>query len=134
MSTTEDAKKKAADTYKAASDFYDHPANTFCGRYGRRTIERLQLTPGLRVLDVCCGSRASAIPTAENVGPSGSVVGVDLAENLLELARTKAKQQGLENIEFRSGDLTQLPFDENRFDVVVCVFGIFFVPEMEAAL
>jgi ubiquinone/menaquinone biosynthesis C-methylase UbiE len=49
------------------------------------------------------------------------VVGVDLAENLLELARTKAKQLRLENIEFRSGDITQLPFDEGSFDVVVCV-------------
>ena len=39
------------------------------------------------MLDVCCGSGASAIPAAEMVGPSGSVVGVDLAENLLELSQ-----------------------------------------------
>ena len=134
MSTLDDAKKKAVDTYNAASDFYDHPANTFWERYGRRTVERLRLTPGTRVLDVCCGSGASAIPAAETVGPNGSVVGVDLAENLLELARTKAKKRGLDNIQFQSGDLTQLPFDENSFDVVVCVFGIFFVPDMHAAL
>ena len=130
----DDAKKKAASTYNAASDFYDHPANTFWGRYGRQTIERLQLAPGARVLDVCCGSGASAIPAAETVGPTGSVVGVDLAENLLALARSKAKQRGLTNIEFRTGDITQLPFDDGSFDVIVCVFGIFFVPDMEAAL
>lgn len=134
MSPLEEAKKKAATTYNAASDFYDHPANTFWGRYGRKTVERLRLGPGERVLDVCCGTGASAIPAAESVGRTGSVVGVDLAENLLELARNKAKQQNLENIEFRSGDMTQLPFDEQSFDVVVCVFGIFFVPDMEAAL
>jgi|SRR5215213_4388814 len=130
----EDAKKKATTTYNAASDFYDHPANTFWGRYGRRTVERLRLAAGERVLDVCCGSGASAIPAAETVGPTGSVDGVDLAENLLALARSKAKERGLTNIEFRSGDMTQLPFDEGSFDVVVCVFGIFFVPDMEAAL
>ncbi len=130
----EDAKKRAATTYNAASDFYDHPANTFWARYGRRTVERIGLTAGARVLDVCCGSGASAIPAAEIAGPTGSVVGVDLAENLLELARAKAKQQGLENIEFRPGDLTNLPFAEETFDAVVCVFGIFFVPDMEAAL
>src|SRR5262245_12115690 len=134
MSTLDEAKKRAATTYNAASDFYDHPANTFWGRYGRRTVEGLGLTAGTRVLDVCCGSGASAIPAAEIVGPTGSVVGVDLAENLLELARAKAKQQGLDNIEFRSGDLTNLPFDAETFDVAVCVFGIFFVPDMEAAL
>lgn len=130
----DEAKKKAATTYNAASDFYDHPANTFWSGYGRRTIERLQLAPGVRVLDVCCGSGASAIPAAEIVGPTGSVFGVDLAENLLALARTKAEERGLNNIEFRSGDMTQLPFDEGSFDVVVCVFGIFFVPDMDAAL
>lgn len=134
MSTSDDAKKKAAATYNAAADYYDHPANTFWERYGRRTVERLRLSPGECVLDVCCGSGASAIPAAQFVGPSGSVVGVDLAENLLELARTKAKQHGLENIQFQSGDLTHLPFDEGSFDVVVCVFGIFFVPDMHAAL
>ena len=131
MSELEAAKQKAATTYNAASDFYDHPANTFWSRYGRRTVERLRLSPGERVLDVCCGSGASAIPAAEI---AGSVVGVDLAENLLALARSKARERGLTNIEFRSGDMTQLPFDDGSFDVVVCVFGIFFVPDMEAAL
>ena len=86
------------------------------------------------MLDVCCGSGASAIPAAETVGPTGSVIGVDLAENLLALARSKAQQRGLMNIEFRAGDMTQLPFDDGSFDVVVCVFGIFFVPDMQAAL
>src|SRR6185295_18035733 len=133
MSELEDAQKKAATTYNAASDFYDHPANTFWGRYGRRTVERLNLAPGDRVLDVCCGTGASAIPAAEIVG-QGSVVGVDLAQNLLELAGAKAKQRGLTNISFRSGDLMHLPFEKDSFDTVVCVFGIFFVPDMEAAL
>ena len=53
----EEAKKKAAATYNSASDFYDHPANT---RYARETVERLALTQGQRVLDVCCGSGALA--------------------------------------------------------------------------
>jgi len=134
MSELEDARKKATTTYNAASDFYDHPANTFWGRYGRRSVEWLRLAPGERVLDVCCGSGASAIPAAEIVGATGSVVGVDLADNLLELASAKAKQRGLTNISFQSGDLMRLPFDEESFDTVVCVFGIFFVPDMEAAL
>ena len=134
MSTLDDAKKRAATTYNAASDYYDHPANTFWERYGRRTVERLGLGAGARVLDVCCGSGASALPAAEVVGQTGSVAGVDLAENLLELARAKAKQRGLENVNFQTGDLANLPFDEDSFDAVVCVFGIFFVPDMEAAL
>ena len=134
MSTLDEAKQKAATTYNAASDYFDHPTNTFWERYGRRTVERLRLAPGARVLDVCCGSGASAIPAAEIVGPRGSVAGVDLAENLLDLARAKANQLGLENTEFQSGDMTNLRFEAEAFDAVVCVFGIFFVPEMDVAL
>ena len=134
MSTLDEAKQKAATTYNAASDYFDHPANTFWERYGRRTVERLPLVPGARVLDVCCGSGASAIPAAKIVGPRGSVVGVDLAENLLDLARVKATQLSLDNAEFQSGDMTNLAFETETFDAVICVFGIFFVPEMEVAL
>jgi ubiquinone/menaquinone biosynthesis C-methylase UbiE len=134
MSNSDEAQKKAAATYNAAADFFDHPANTFWERYGRRTIELLDLTAGERVLDVCCGSGASAIPAAQAVGPTGSVVGIDLAENLLDLARTKARKHELTNVQFESGDMTALRFADDSFDAVVCVFGIFFVPDMEAAL
>jgi ubiquinone/menaquinone biosynthesis C-methylase UbiE len=134
MISLDEAKRRAAATYNAAADYFDHPANSFWDRYGRHTVERLALAPGARILDACCGSGASAIPAAEITGSNGSVTGIDLAESLLELARTKAKQLHLENTEFRTGDITQLPFDNAAFDAVICVFGIFFVPDMEAAL
>lgn len=133
MRTPEEAQKKAAATYNAAADSYDHPSNSFWDRYGRRTVDRLRLRQGARVLDVCCGSGASAIPAAEVVGPDGSVLGVDLAENLLELARTKAANRDLGNIEFRAGDMLDLGLVDD-FDAVICVFGIFFVPDMENAV
>jgi ubiquinone/menaquinone biosynthesis C-methylase UbiE len=128
------AKAKAAFTYNAASDHYDDPANTFWERFGHRTVERLHLAPGMRVLDVCCGAGASAIPAAQSVGNGGFVLGVDLAENLLELARRKAEREGLTNIEFRKGDMLDLGLPDSNFDAVICVFGIFFVPDMRAAV
>lgn len=124
---------KAAITYNSAADFYDDPTNSFWERFGRKTVQRLELRPGSRVLDVCCGSGASALPAAEIVGTDGSVVAIDLAEKLLELGRKKATQRGLSNIEFRRGDMLNLNF-EKEFDAVVCVFGIFFVPEIESAV
>ena len=84
MAIPDDAKDKAATTYNAAADYYD--TNSFWERFGRATVERLQLPLGSRVLDVCCGSGASALPAAEMVGPQGFVLGIDLAANLLELA------------------------------------------------
>jgi len=134
MGTPEDAKSKARATYDAAADAYDDPANTFWERFGRRTVERLGLRPGARVLDVCCGSGASALPAAAIVGPQGSVLGIDLSEGLLALARKKAVARGLANAEFRKGDALELPVEPASFDAVVCVFGIFFVPDMAAAV
>ena len=132
--TPSDAKQTAAATYNSASDAYDHPTNSFWAYFGQRTVERLHLPVGGHVLDVCCGSGASAIPAADAVGVEGSVLGIDLAENLLTLARAKATAKGLNNIQFRTGDLMALGFEAGRFDAVICVFGIFFVPDMQAAV
>src|SRR5215470_12679625 len=134
MVTRADAKARATATYNAAADSYDDPANSFWELFGRRTIERLALQPGTRVLDVCCGSGASAIPAAQIVGPTGSVLGVDLADRLLALARAKATALGLRNVTFRSGDMLDLRLPPAGFDAVVCVFGVFFVPDIAAAV
>jgi ubiquinone/menaquinone biosynthesis C-methylase UbiE len=125
---------QAAFTYNSAADSFDAPQLSFWNYFGRRTIELLSLPRGSRVLDVCCGTGASAIPAAESVGPTGKVTGVDLSQNLLELAKTKATQQGLTNIDFELGDMLHLRFPSETFDAVACVFGIFFVPEMHLAV
>ena len=121
-------------TYNAAADHYDHPALSFWDRFGRRTVERLPLAPGMSILDVCCGMGGSALPAAERVGPRGQVVAVDLAQNLLDKGARRAVEGGLTNIEFRRGDLERLPFAERSFDAAICVFGIFFVSDLEGAV
>jgi ubiquinone/menaquinone biosynthesis C-methylase UbiE len=130
----ENPQDRAAFTYNAAADFYDASPLSFWDYFGRRTIELASLPSGSRVLDVCCGAGASALPAAEAVGPRGNVIGVDLAKQLLELARTKAVQRRLGNIEFEVGDMLSMRFPTASFDAVVCVFGIFFVPDMVKAV
>jgi ubiquinone/menaquinone biosynthesis C-methylase UbiE len=130
----ENAQDRAAFTYNAAADFYDASPLSFWDYFGRRTIELASLPSGSRVLDVCCGAGASALPAAEAVRPNGNVVGVDLAKQLLESARAKAVQRRLGNIEFEVGDMLSLRFPVASFDAVVCVFGIFFVPDMAIAV
>ena len=127
----EAAKLKATNAYNAAADYFDAEPLGFWARYGRRTVERLRLRRGARVLDVCCGTGASALPAAEAVGPGGQVIAVDLAGDLLKLGQEKAQTAGLHWVEFRRGDMTNLGFPDRSFDAVVCVFGIFFVPDME---
>jgi ubiquinone/menaquinone biosynthesis C-methylase UbiE len=130
----ENAQARAAFTYNAAADFYDASPLGFWDYFGRRTIELASLPSGSRVLDVCCGAGASALPAAEAVGPEGNVVGVDLANQLLESARKKAIQRRLGNVDFELGDMLSLRFPVASFDAVVCVFGIFFVPDMARAV
>lgn len=124
------AKLKAAATYNAAADHFDDEPLGFWARIGRRTVERLALSSGANVLDVGCGTGASALPAAERVGPGGRVIGVDLADRLLAVARQKAASQGLANAEFRTGDMERLGYPDDHFDAVVSVFSIFFVPDM----
>ncbi len=129
-SELESKKQQARAAYDAASDVYDAGPLSFWERFGRRTIERLELARGQQVLDVCSGSGASAIPAAERVGSTGRVVAVDLSAGMLELARAKCRARGLEQVELRQGDLESLGYPDGHFDAVVCVFGIFFLPDM----
>ena len=90
-------------------------------------VERLRLTPGIRFLDVACGTGNTAIPAARK----GAVVtGVDIAPNLIEQARARAREAGVQ-AEFREGDAEQLPFPDASFDVIISVFGAMFAPRPE---
>lgn len=129
-----EAKLRATATYNAAAELFDDPRLSFWDRFGRRTVERLDLAPGSSVLDLCCGAGASALPAAERVGPFGRVLGIDLAENLVQRARVKASIRRLRNVELRVGDFDRLDLPPASFDAVLCVFGIFFMPDMAAAL
>jgi ubiquinone/menaquinone biosynthesis C-methylase UbiE len=127
-------KRRAAATYNAAADSYDAPANSFWDRFGRRTVERLGLRPGMRVLDVCSGCGASAIPAAAAVGATGQVIAVDLAADLLVRLEAKAKSRGFQHLTVQAGDFLETTSPASQFDAVICVFGIFFVADMPGAV
>ena len=90
-------------------------------------IKRLNLKPGMKVLDVACGTGNLALPAAR----AGAIVtGVDLAPNLVEQARENATREGL-SIQFDEGDAEALPYDTSSFDAVVTMFGAMFAPRPE---
>jgi ubiquinone/menaquinone biosynthesis C-methylase UbiE len=122
----------AAAIYTAASDTFD--TLPFWHHFGRRTVERLALRPGARVLDLCCGSGASAIPAAELVGASGSVLGIDVTEALLVQARRRSDELGLLNTRFQCAPVESLAFPPASFDAVLSVFGLFFIEDMSGLL
>lgn len=131
-SDANDDMARVRQTYAAAADHYDAPQLGFWDRAGKRSVQALGLSNGARVLDVGCGSGMSAIPAAEAVGSAGSVLGIDLAEPMLELARQKARQRGLAQACFRKQDMRYLNFSNEEFDAVISVFSLFFVADMPA--
>jgi ubiquinone/menaquinone biosynthesis C-methylase UbiE len=90
-------------------------------------IKRLDLKPGMKVLDVACGTGNLAIPAARL---GATVTGVDIAANSVEQARQNAKAEGL-SAKFDEGDAEALPYDDASFDAVVTMFGAMFAPRPE---
>lgn len=96
---------------------------------GVEFIQRTEIKPGSRVLDVACGTGNVSLPAAR---AGGVVTGVDIAPNLLEQARKRAAAEGL-NVRFDEGDAEELPYGDGQFDLVVTMFGAMFAPRPERA-
>jgi ubiquinone/menaquinone biosynthesis C-methylase UbiE len=122
----------ASRTYGAAADHYRLGSLSFWDRFGAATVARLPLRAGHDVLDMCCGAGASTLAAGRAVGAGGRVLGIDVAEPLLELARSKAAAEQLPNVEFRNADATNTGLPSGIFDAVLCVFGVFFAADMTA--
>ena len=106
----DEAKARTRRTYNLAAQHFDDAPLAFWARAGERTVHLAGLAPGKRVLDVCCGSGATAIPAGEAVGRFGTVLAVDIADALLQLGRGKAAAGGLRNVEFRAADIEAMSF------------------------
>ncbi len=101
--------------------------------FGRRLVDYVGVRPGDRVLDVATGRGAVLFPAAERVGDSGEVVGIDLAEQMIEATATEATRRGVA-AQVRVMDAEALEFPDSTFDRVLCGFGIMFFPELGRAL
>jgi ubiquinone/menaquinone biosynthesis C-methylase UbiE len=95
-----------------------------------RLIGDARLHPGERVLDLGSGTGCPALLAAQAVGNQGSVVGLDLSEGMLAVARRKAKTLGLKNVTFQASDITRLTFDASSFDAVLSRFCLMFLPDI----
>jgi len=93
---------------------------------GEDLVATFDVTPGMEVLDVGCGDGTTALPAARL---GANVLGVDIASNLVAAGNERAKAAGLDNLRFEEGDASNLHrVDDNRFDLVVSIFGAMFAP------
>lgn len=95
-------------------------------------LRALQLQPGERVLDLGSGPGFLARDLAATVGAGGRVVGVDISEAMLTMARARCAEEAW--VEFRDADVTELPFDDATFDCAVSTQVYEYVPDVARAL
>jgi SAM-dependent methyltransferase len=85
-----------------------------------------ELREGERVLDLGSGGGIDVLLSARRVGPTGFAYGVDMTDDMLELARGNAARAGAANVEFRKGQIEDLPLPDGSVDVVIsnCVINL----------
>jgi SAM-dependent methyltransferase len=90
--------------------------------------------PGEAVLDVACGTGLMAVAAARAVGQAGRVLGVDLADAMVQASRQRAQHLGLGQAAFERMDAEQLQLPDAGYDLALCALGLMYVPDPDAAL
>ena len=85
-----------------------------------------QLNPGETVLDLGSGGGIDVLLSAKRVGPAGKAYGLDMTDEMLELARENQRKAGATNVEFLKGEIEHIPLPDNSVDVIIsnCVINL----------
>lgn len=108
------------------------PVESFAGT--GNPFEFGALRPGETVLDIGCGAGFDTLIAAQQVGPSGKVIAVDMTPAMLEKAEKAAREMGLTNVEFRQGLAEDLPAEDESVDVVISNGVINLCPDKMAVM
>jgi ubiquinone/menaquinone biosynthesis C-methylase UbiE len=113
--------------FDRAAPSYDLAAGSYHDHFGERLVDRAGVGPGEAVLDVACGHGSVLRAAAARIGPDGRLVGVDLSPEMVRLAGTRLGPST--TAELAVMDAEALDFADGSFDVVLCGFGVFFLPD-----
>ncbi|MBN2080319.1 MAG: class I SAM-dependent methyltransferase [Spirochaetes bacterium] len=125
---------------KQASKFWDRMAGHYDSMYDKKywkayqdTIEisRKHLSPRHTSLDIACGTGITVVELAASVR---HIAAIDISERMIEIARKKSRDRGIENVDFAVTDIFDARFDDTRFDVVFANNILHFFPDTERAL
>jgi SAM-dependent methyltransferase len=135
------------DPNEQRAELLDHWDNAAAG-WGRRAgsvrdfgypvsvwmIEHLAPVPGERVLELAAGPGDTGFMAAELIGPTGRLVSSDASEQMLEIARSRAQAQGIENVEFAQLQLEWIDLETATVDAILCRWGVMLSVDPGAAL
>ena len=97
-------------------------------------IQHARLEPGMRVLELACGTGDPAVEIARRVGPEGRVTATDLSAQMLDVCRKNASAAGLANMDFAVADAEELQFPSASFDRVTSRLGVMYFVDVQRAL
>lgn len=125
MTTTEDFQVSV----EAAEVYETRFVPAIFAEWAPRLADIAGVTRGQTVLDVACGTGIVARTVADRLGPTGRVVGVDLNDGMLAVARRVRP-----DLDWRRGDVARLPFADGSYDTVLCQMALMFFPDRVGAL
>ena len=134
---SEALKAEARETWAAKGAAWDRRADDIADRaerFNAPLLDAADIAPGQTVLDLASGAGEPALSIARRIGAAGLVTATDLVPAMLDGARRRAAEAGLDNLRFEIADMEALPFADAAFDRVVCRFGIMFAPRVDVAL
>jgi SAM-dependent methyltransferase len=120
----------------ASGDYYDEPGYHPYADLGLGTgipTRFASIKPGDTVVDLGCGAGIDSFLAREKTGPAGKVIGVDMTERMVEKARKNADLAGYNNVEFRLGEIENIPVHEKTAQVVIANGALNLVPEKQRA-
>lgn len=114
--------------YRGVSGHYDFQhglITAYSDQKGRELVVQKTVQPGDRILDAGGGTGSTALLAAQKAGPDGHVTVYDLSDDMLDVARQKAAKLGLsDRMDFQCGDLSEIPFAAETFDVVLSTYSL----------
>ncbi len=125
--------RKIWNLYSGGWKKWDERIATGTSPITQKLIETLNLKGTEHVLDVASGPGEPGLSISDLL-PKGKVTAIDLSEKMVEIANENAKAKNILNYHSKVADSSNIPFEENSFDHVVCRFGIMFFPDLEGSL
>lgn len=127
-------KEQVAKLYSRVAATYGRIGPDLFTPFGRFLVACANLSPGVRVLDVATGRGAVLFAAAEQVGPAGFVVGIDLAEQMVQKLAADLSEMHMNNTTVKQMDAENLTFPNASFDAVLCSYTLPLFPRVERAV